>query len=51
MPKIILSSIGVITENDITLAKASKATVIGFNVRPNKEAKKLAEAEKISIKF
>ena len=51
MPKIILSSIGVITENDITLAKASKAVVIGFNVRPNKEAKKLAEAEKISIKF
>jgi len=51
MPKIILSSIGVITENDISLAKASKAIVIGFNVRPNKEAKKLAEAEKISIKF
>tara|TARA_B100000029_G_scaffold167174_1_gene163349 strand:+ start:192 stop:2447 length:2256 start_codon:yes stop_codon:yes gene_type:complete len=50
MPKIILSSIGVITENDITLAKASKAIVIGFNVRPNKEAKKLAEAEKITIK-
>ena len=51
IPKIILSSIGVITENDITLAKASKAIVVGFNVRPNKEAKKLAEAEKISIKF
>ena len=51
IPKIILSSIGVITENDITLAKASKAIVIGFNVRPKKEAKKLAEAEKISIKF
>ena len=51
IPKIILSSIGVITENDVTLAKASKAVVIGFNVRPNKEAKKLAEAEKISIKF
>ena len=51
MPKIILSSIGVITENDVTLAKASKAIIIGFNVRPNKEAKKLAEAEKISIIF
>ena len=51
IPKIILSSIGVITETDITLAKASNALVIGFNVRPNKEAKKLAEMNKITIKF
>ena len=51
MPKIILSNIGVITETDVTLAKASKAVLIGFNVRPNKEAKKLAENEKITIKF
>ena len=50
-PKIILSSIGVITETDITLARASNAIVIGFNVRPNKEAKKLAEIHKITIKF
>ena len=50
-PKIILSNIGVITETDITLAKASNAIVIGFNVRPNKEAKKLAEAYKITTKF
>jgi len=50
-PKIILSSIGVITETDITLAKASNAIVVGFNVRPNKEAKKLAELHKITIKF
>ncbi|MDC0052064.1 translation initiation factor IF-2 [bacterium] len=50
-PKIILSSIGVITETDVTLAKASNATLIGFNVRPNKEAKKLAENNKISIKY
>ena len=51
MPKIILSNIGVITETDVTLAKASNAILIGFNVRPNKEAKKLAEAHKITIKF
>ena len=51
VPKIILSNIGVITETDITLAKASNAIVIGFNVRPNKEAKKLAEANKITVKF
>ena len=50
-PKIILSNIGVITETDITLAKASNAIVIGFNVRPNKEAKKLAEIHKITIKY
>jgi len=50
-PKIILSNIGVITETDVTLAKASKAILIGFNVRPNKEAKKLAESHKVTIKF
>ena len=50
-PKIILSSIGVITETDVTLASASNAILIGFNVRPNKEAKKLAEIHKITIKF
>jgi len=50
-PKIILSNIGVITETDVTLAKASNAILIGFNVRPNKEAKKLAESHKITIKY
>ena len=50
-PKIILSNIGVITETDVTLASASKAILIGFNVRPNKEAKKLAETHKITIKY
>ena len=50
-PKIILSNIGVITETDVTLARASNAVLIGFNVRPNKEAKKLAETHKITIKF
>ena len=51
IPKIILSHIGVITETDVTLAKASNAILIGFNVRPNKEAKKLAEIHKITIKL
>ena len=48
-PKIILSDIGMITETDVTLSKASKAILIAFNVKPTKEAKKLAEKEKISI--
>jgi len=50
-PKIILSNIGLITETDVTLARASKAILIGFNVSANKEAKKLAETHKIDIKF
>ena len=50
-PKIILSDIGVITETDVTLAKASNAILVGFNVRSNKEAKKLAENYKITLKF
>jgi len=49
--KIILSNIGVITETDVTLASASNAILIGFNVRPNKEAKRLAENHKITIKL
>ncbi len=48
-PKIILSDIGMITETDISLAKASKAVVIAFNVKPSKEAKKAAERDKIEI--
>ena len=48
-PKIILSDIGMITETDISLAKASKAVLIAFNVKPSKEAKKAAEQEKIEI--
>ena len=48
-PKIILSDIGMITETDISLAKASNAVVIAFNVKPSKEAKKAAERDKIEI--
>ena len=49
--KIILSDIGMINETDVSLAKASNAVLIGFNVKPNREAKKLAEEQKIEIKF
>jgi len=48
-PKIILADIGMVTETDVTLAKASNAVLIAFNVKPSKEAKKLAEIEKIKI--
>ena len=47
--KIILSDIGMITETDVLLAKASNALLIAFNVKPSKEAKQTAEKEKINI--
>tara|TARA_B100000614_G_C14338977_1_gene408027 strand:- start:205 stop:696 length:492 start_codon:yes stop_codon:yes gene_type:complete len=40
-----------INETDVSLAKASKAILIGFNVKPNREAKKSAEEQKIEIKY
>ena len=49
--KIILSDIGMINETDVSLAKASDAILIGFNVKPNREAKKLAEEQKIKIMY
>ena len=49
IPKIILADIGMVTETDVTLAKASNAVLIAFNVKPSKEAKKLAENESIKI--
>ena len=48
---IILSDIGMINESDVLLAKASNALLIGFNVKPNREAKKLAEEQNIVIKY
>ena len=49
--KIILSDIGMINETDISLAKASNAVLIGFNVKANREAKKISEDQKIEIKY
>jgi len=49
--KIILSDIGMINETDVSLAKASNALLIGFNVKPNREAKKLAEEQKVNIQY
>ncbi|NPB10007.1 MAG: translation initiation factor IF-2, partial [Thermodesulfobacteria bacterium] len=48
---IIRSGIGAISESDIMLASASDAIVIGFNVRPTAQAKRLAEQEKVEVRF
>jgi len=43
-------AVGGITENDISLANATNATIIGFNVRPDGKARKLAEQEDVEIR-
>ncbi len=49
--KVIHKAVGAITESDVTLANASDAIIIGFNVRPSIQAAKLAEQEAIQIKL
>ena len=49
--KIIHNGVGAINESDITLAAASNAIVIGFNVRPDVNAKRAAEAEKVDVRL
>ncbi|TDQ39687.1 translation initiation factor IF-2 [Aureibacillus halotolerans] len=49
--KIIHTGAGAITESDIILASASNAIVIGFNVRPDSNARKTAEQEKVDIRL
>ena len=48
--RVIHSGVGGITASDINLAAASNAIVVGFNVRPNAEAKSLAEREGVDIR-
>ncbi len=48
---VVHKAVGQITESDILLAEASNAIVIGFNVRPNMNARKLAEQNKIDIRL
>ncbi|WP_322114319.1 translation initiation factor IF-2 [Fictibacillus sp. KU28468] len=49
--KILHTGVGAITESDIILASASNAIIIGFNVRPDNNAKRTAEAEKVDVRL
>ncbi|GAA2900831.1 translation initiation factor IF-2 [Enterococcus pseudoavium] len=49
--KIVHSAVGAINESDVTLAAASNAIIIGFNVRPTPQAKQQATAEKVDIRL
>ncbi len=47
----VLRGVGGITESDINLAAVSNATVIGFNVRPDRKAREVAEAQKVELRL
>ena len=48
---IIFKAVGAITESDVLLASASEAIIIGFNVKPTLNARKLSEKEQVDIRF
>ncbi|MGN0204843.1 MAG: translation initiation factor IF-2, partial [Coprococcus sp.] len=49
--KVIHGGVGAINESDVTLASASNAIIIGFNVRPDNQAKMVAEQEKVDLRL
>ena len=49
--KVLLATTGGITESDVTLAKASGAPVIGFNVRANAKAREIAQRDGVALKY
>ena len=48
---VIHKSVGQISENDVSLAAASQAVIVGFQVRPNQDARKLADKEGVEIRL
>ena len=48
---VVHSAVGAISESDVMLASASNALIIGFNVRPDANARKIAEQEKVDIRL
>jgi translation initiation factor IF-2 len=49
--RVLHSGVGAITESDVTLASASGAPIIGFNVRPNSKAREVAERNKVEFRY
>src|SRR3546814_3585970 len=49
--RVLQSGAGAITESDVTLAAASNAPIIGFNVRPNAKAREIATREKVRFLY
>ncbi len=49
--RVLQSGVGAITESDVTLAQASGAPIIGFNVRPNAKAREMIERYKVRMKY
>ena len=49
--RVLHAGVGAITESDVTLAAASKAPIIGFNVRPNPKARQLVEKDKVRMMY
>mgnify|MGYP001500083560 CR=1 FL=1 len=50
-PRVLHSAVGGVTESDVVLAKASDALILGFGVRPNSQARQLADKEGVEIRY
>jgi translation initiation factor IF-2 len=49
--RVILAGVGGITPNDVNLASASGAVLIGFNIRPDESVKRMADSEEVDLRF
>ena len=49
--RVIYAGVGAITPNDVNLASASNAVLIGFNIRPDEAVKRLAQSEQVDLRF
>lgn len=49
--KVLQAGVGVITENDVLLARAAKAHILGFNSKPDNKARDIAKREKVELKY